>query len=514
MRSAMLWSASILAVGLSFVSVDAKAAGEDSLDEALEQDLTPIPASDGAVFIPSLTSPDAEPPVIVYHAGERVASGSTGQRITLPPGSYRLSIGSESDAMPATVDVVVTRGRTTTVTPFFGGVRVALVGVNGEAVAGDYVIATAKDRVVVGRGKIDPKSKASARTHIVPPGEYVVVYGSSASSLDNSFALRVGGGDVIRYRLVADGDQIVRSEFGDAPVQSTESVWNARWIVGASGSATRSTNTLATVQGDAFLIDLFSRFEGGIRTKQHAATLRLNVDQRLIGLEERTGWKLPLRPVTNEVEGELFYTFRLGGIVGPYARALGRTALFATNVRAPQQLDVVTIDAAQNEIGRTTVAAQNNVRLFEPLAPLQFVEDAGLAVSVIDNDVATIGVRGGPGFRQAYFGSGRFIRETNGSRLLLQRLDDSSQFGGVGTGIAELRLFSTLTVSSRFDAFVAASQLDGTIVPVFRWDNTAAIRIGRYASVAYTFSLRRDDVALPELQSLQGLQLRASYGLF
>lgn len=513
MRLALLLFSAALIAGVT-LSPSVALAGEDSLDEALDQDLTPLSPSDGAVFVPSLTSPDAEPTVTVLHGGERIAAGSTGQRIVLPPGNYRVVLSSLDGAEPASADVVVRRGQTTTLKPFFGAIRVTLVDPNGSAFAGDYVVATARERTVVARGSVDPTAKQQARTFLLPPGEYVVVYGSSASSLDDSYAVSLSAGSVVRYRLVVDGDHVVRSEFGDAPATSSSSIWSVRWLVGASGSATRTVNTLSTVQGDSILVDLYSRFEGGIDTKQHNAKLRVDLDQRLISLDESTGWKMPLRPITNEVTGELLYNFRLGGIVGPYVRGLGRTAIFATNVRAPRDIDVTTVDAEQKVIGKDHVAASNNVRLFAPLAPLIFIEDAGLALTVLDNQYVSFGVRGGPGLRQAYFNGGRFIKETNDKALLLQQLGDNSAFGGVGTAYAEVRLFSTVQLASRFDAFVASDQLDKTIVPVFRWDNTAALRLGRYVSLAYQFSLRRDDVALPELQTMQGLQLRASYGIF
>lgn len=488
-----------------------------SIDEALDQDLTPVSPSDGALFVPALTSPEVEPLLVVLHAGERVASGTTGQRIALPPGRYTVDIATELEGVHAQSEVVVRRGQTTTVEPFFGAVRVAAVDLDGAGVSTDFVVASARDRAVVARGHIDPKGKAPQPTFLLPPGEYVVVAGSSPTATSNAFAVSVARGAVVRYRLVLDGDRVVRSEFGDSPKVASDgsgSPWRVRWLVGASGSATRATNTLSTVQGDSILLDLFSRFEGGIVTRQHAATLRLDVDQRLVGLSERTGFEVPLRPVTNEVTGELFYNYRMGGVIGPYARGLGRTALFATNARAPSALDVVTVDSANAFVSREALAAQDNVRLFGPLAPLVFVEDAGLALTVVDDDAVTIGVRGGPGFRQAYFDGGRFIRESEPGRLLLQRLDDNTAFGGVGTATAEVRLFGTVSVSSRFDAFVPAKQLSETVVPAFRWDNTAAVRLGRYASVAYQVSVRRDDVALPELQTLQGLQLRVSYGIF
>lgn len=250
-----------------------------NVEDQLEQDLTPLPAGMGAVFIPSLTSASQEPPVVVERLGERVASGSTGRRIALPPGTYRIRIGFGEDDNKAAIEVQVFEGKTQVIKPFFGAVRVNLVNASGEASTGDYLITSADRRRVYGPVSMEKGPKARSQpSWLLPPGRYLVVYGRDPDARENSFAFTVTAGETSRYRLVVDGDRVVRSEFGDDPVRDTEKIWRLRWVIGASGSLTRNQSTFTGVQGQWLYGNAFSRFEVGVDTLQHLALLRLNID--------------------------------------------------------------------------------------------------------------------------------------------------------------------------------------------------------------------------------------------
>jgi hypothetical protein len=293
------------------------------VEDQLEQDLTPLPAGMGAVFVPSLTSASQEPAVVVERQGERLASGPTGGRIVVPPGSYRVLIGLGDNDGKAAVEVEVKEGKTAVVKPFFGAVRINLVSASGEAVAGDYVIASVDRKQSYGPVSMEKGPKAHAQpSWLLPPGRYVVVFGRNPEARENSFAFTVTAGEIARYRLVIDGDRVVRSEFGDDPVRDTEKIWRLRWVIGASGSLTRNQSTFNGVQGQWLFGNAFSRFEAGIDTLQHLALLRLNVDQTFLGVKDEYGHQKPIRPYTNEVEGELLYNFRVAGAIGDLAAEL------------------------------------------------------------------------------------------------------------------------------------------------------------------------------------------------
>jgi len=503
---------------LASSSRTARAADADAppLDDQVIEDVTPLPAGMGAIFVPVLTTSSQEPPVVVQSDGERIASGETGSRIVLPPGAYRVLVGTGEDEDRASIDVRVRRGQVTIVKPFFGAVRINVVDPDGKPHAGDYVVASADGRRPYGTVtmEVGPKAKKPP-TLVLPPGHYIVALGTNERATTDTFAFTITAGEVVRYRLVVDSsDHVIRTEFGDDPAQQQESLFRVRWTLGASGSMIRSVNTLTGVQGDAIIVDAFSRFEGALATRQHLASLRLNVDQRVIALDDRLGGSVPARAYTNDVEGELLYNLRVAGVIGPYARALSRTALMATEYRSAEAMNVVTRDQNQNVVSTQAIGPLTQVRLLDPIHPLTFQEGVGAAITVVDAQAVTLVARGGGAARQAIYDGGRFIVGRNPATLDLQRLEDRSEFGGEATAILGIRVSQNLDLESRFDSFVPSDQFGKTLVPVFRWDNAATFRLGQYVSVAYRISLRRDEVVLPELQTLQSLGLRFNYAIF
>lgn len=510
--------ASTLGLATSLLAPSARADGRElktSTEDQLEQDLTPIPAGMGAVFVPSLTTASQEPPVVVERMGERVAAGTTGSRIVVPPGTYRVLIGQGDEESRASVEVRVLEGKTQQVRPFFGAVRINLVDASGEAMAGDYVISSADRRRTYGPVTMEKGPRARSQpSWLLPPGKYVVVYGRDPAARENSFAFTVTGGETARYRLVIDGDRVVRSEFGDDPVKDTQKLWRLRWVLGASASLTRNQGTFTGVQGQWLYGNAFSRFEFGLDTIHHLALFRLNVDQTFLGVKDDLGNNKPLRPYTNDVEGELLYNFRVAGAIGPYARGLVRTSLFGSNYIPERDVTVSTRSLDGQTVGTESAAAGDKVKTFDALKPLQLQEGVGAALTVLDRDAATLVVRAGGAMRQAYYGGGRYPVGRNGNLVDMLRLDDNKRFGGELTAIAGLRISQMVSVETRFDSFIPSSQIGETIKPIFRWDTAATVRLGQIVSLVYTYSLRRDELGIPELQHVESLGLRLNHALF
>ncbi|MDH3405174.1 MAG: hypothetical protein OEP45_16255, partial [Acidobacteriota bacterium] len=111
-----------------------------SADEQLAADDTPIPAGQGALFAPALSKGVDEPEVVVFAGDERVASGRTGRRIVVAPGSYTVRVGSgvvnQMMAFPATVEA----GATTSIPPGWAGLKVEVVDTQNIPLRSTYEI--------------------------------------------------------------------------------------------------------------------------------------------------------------------------------------------------------------------------------------------------------------------------------------------------------------------------------------------------------------------------------------
>jgi hypothetical protein len=509
----LLLTGSLLATSTSAFAADT--------EDQLAEDLTPTPAGMGSILVPSLTRATDEPEVVIYHRGERIASGPTGSRIAVPAGTYRVVLGNAEPAQMGGLpqaEVRVLEGETETVKPFYGALRVNMVNDDGEAAAGDYVLKSVGSGQVYGPVNVSIGAGAKpVPTWLLPPGRYSIVNGRSENATEGAVAVVVTAGEATKYRLVVDDTKLLRTEFGDDPVVKTKSIWRVRWLLGASGTLSRRTGTFTGINGDALFVNAFSKFEGGLNTKSHEATLRLNVDQSFIGVDTDKGEGVPVRALTNDVEGELLYNLRLGGLVGPYARALGRTSLLKTMYRPEVDVTASIVDENLAPLGADTIKARTNFTLLDSFAPLTLQEGAGVGISVLDSRALTLQVRGGIAARQSFYGGGGYITDRTGNAITISKLGNHSDIGGELTAIGGVRVGGTFSWETRFDAFMTTDQAftAGTrLLPVMRWDNTVALRFGQFISAIYTLSLRRDELVVSDLQTAQLLALRLQYSVF
>lgn len=510
--------------GLTCVLFTAGAAADDSdasdnsrIRDQLDEDITPLPAGMGAVFVPSLTEAALEPVVLVLHGTDRVAAGRTGERIVLPPGTYKVMVGQGAREGRALREVKVLDGITTPVPAFFGALRVALVNEDGHRERGTYVIASADGRNVYGPAQAPVgENAATAATWLLPPGDYTFAMGKDPGTRRDAFAFQISEGNTMGYRVVLDDGHILRTEFGDTDFVEREGIWRLRWVLGGTATATSAQNQFTGLNGSSVQLGALSRLEGGLDTGNHLALLRFNVDEAFLGLDSAYGADVPLRSVVNEAEAELLYNYRMGGILGPYVRGLARTSFFVDQYFPDQDVVLLTRSESGELVGQEEASLKDRVDLFDAFAPLTLQEGAGLGLSFIDNEDVSLVVRGGVAARQAMYREGRFIESRDGGTVNLVRLDDNERYGGELTAIAGFRVGDVFAYESRFDSFIPSGQIvDGDEVrPIFRWDNTVPLRLSRAASMVYTFSLRRDELAIDELQTLQGLAVRFQHVLF
>ena len=125
-----------------------------AVEEQLAADATAVPPGRGAIFVPLLSQPDAEPPAVVFAGARQVASGPNGTRLVLEPGAYTVRIGSGGAGQSVDVAVRVAAGRTAVVPVRWGGLRVEVVDERNVPHRGSFELFSAADRrqLLVGFG--------------------------------------------------------------------------------------------------------------------------------------------------------------------------------------------------------------------------------------------------------------------------------------------------------------------------------------------------------------------------
>lgn len=510
MKKWVLFLASIALMSLSATAYaqELRAYEAPSPEDQLELDTTAIPDGRGAIFVPSLTTPELEPAIIVTIDGERILVGRTGARIVVPPGQYEVTAGSGPDGRRAQTTVEVRARETTLVEPFFTAIRVQAVDTTGAPERVPYFLS--REGELVGTRQTSEDARFSdAEVFFVRPGALTLGLGSVVDRNASSIMIPTRAGDLLNYRLVVEGDRILRAELATVDVDYEPSIWRFRWVVGADGAIDQSTGRIRGYNGTSLRIGVFMEAEVGINTGNHVALLSANLDESWIGFESDYGPALPFQKLTDEVSAELLYNYRLGGIIGPYARVMGSTSFFESTVEFDDETEVI-----QQETGDSqTFNRGDSLQLAAPFSPTFLQQGAGVSITALDTRRIRVLARGGAAARQSFFRDARYVTDSGDNRLELIDLESANRLGAEFTAQAGLRLTSSLRIDSTLEVFLPQDQVFGgaDLRPVYKLSGLANLRITNFASLIYRFSLAREDVQIDGPQIFQGLSLRLQH---
>ena len=145
-------------------------------------DPTTLPPGRGAIFVPYVSDPADEPEFSAYRNGRRVGSGSTGRRMVVAPGQYRVEFGSGHER-GISVDIDVVADETTIVPVTWGALRVEVVDTRGIPHRAGYELIRVADRDLFGVGYgADTLAGESVQTWILAPDLFGVKIGHRAAT--------------------------------------------------------------------------------------------------------------------------------------------------------------------------------------------------------------------------------------------------------------------------------------------------------------------------------------------
>jgi len=474
--------------------------------DQLQLDVTPVPSGLGALFVPALTSSDKEANVVVKRNGERAATSTTGERIILPPGTYEVSINQGPEAIRPRTTVRVTDSSTAPIEPFFAAVRIHAVDIGAQRpTVLDWVVEVDKNDVANGETEA-AGSFAATTTTLVRPGILTIRLPKSDTAID----LKVVAGEVVDYRILMDGADVLGGEYALEEINYAEKWWQLRWTIGADIAFNSSSNSVSNFNGEYVQLGVFSDTQVGVNVKNHVALLGLTFDEAWVGLSSDVGASVPTRKLVDEARASVLYNYRLGGIVGPYAQATGQASLFASRFYAERDTSVLRGDTTI-----ATVAAGDERTLVNGAYPLYLQEGAGVSITVVDNSTVDIGLRAGAALRQARFDGGEFIDRFSDGTIRVQTFDDTDEYGTEGHVNVGIRLGRSFRIKADLDMFVPSDQLVGNddMDPIYRVSGLAELTLNSFASLTYRATLARDNLQSPRAD-FQGISLRLQHTLF
>ena len=271
----------------------------------LAADQTPIPAGAGAIFVPAMSRGIDEPEVLVYQGAARVSSGMPGRRITLPPGSYTLRVGSAPLDQMMSIPVQVTAGNTTLVPVTWSALIIEVVDKNNVPHRGSYELIQVADRqpYTVGFGA-DTLVGEKIRTLIVAPGLYRIVRpGSNYRTRTDFSTVLVPEAAVVYYKLVLDPDTGELLGAGVVPpeelgIVNDQSAWSKQFSLGVGVPIAASSNVVGVANQTSLAADLtFDTYIIYNKNENYFSSI-FELEQGVIRIDPENGPALPYRKPT------------------------------------------------------------------------------------------------------------------------------------------------------------------------------------------------------------------------
>lgn len=485
-------------------------------EEQLARDETVIPLGKGALFVPALTDPAAEPPVVLVGADEEVQDISTGQRVILDPGRYTVIVTSGGPAQGVAQAVEVLDGETTLVPVTWGALRIEVTDARRVPHRGGYELIRADTREPYGTGfGADTLQGETLLTWLLPPGVYHVVKpGANYRVLRDFASVYVPEGGLVRFRLVTDPDTgellgsgiLLPDEFGTPKV--LDQPWFVSLVVGVDGALVHQSNVVGVQNQLLISGDLFLDGQVVYHKDDHIVSALLQVEEGASLIRPLPGEPLPLVKSRDRLRTDLLYTWFPWPAFGPYARAAVTTQAFRTDLLA-------TVDTtferhySDGRVETEEVAAGETFHIADPWSPTILRQGAGLHTRFLNNRWFTFNVRLGLGLRQNRYGGAWLLDDDTGTEALeylqVESFDDA---GFEGTVVANARLPGWATWATDVELFADFQRLGE---PSIEWRNTVSVRLTRNLSINYYANVD----LLPEIaerpQIEQSLLLRASW---
>jgi hypothetical protein len=488
-------------------------------EEQLARDRTEIPIGKGALFVPSITGPEFEPPATVVTEHE-VLSISLAQRVLLDPGPYVVVISSGTPAQGVSVAVEVVEGETTLVPVTWGALRIEVTDEHRIPHRGSYDIIRADTREPVGTGfGADTLQGEILQTWLLPPGLYRIVKpGRDYRALRDFESVDVQPAAFVRYRLVMDEDTgdfygagvLLPDEF--ASVSPEKANWFKSMVVGVEGSMVNAQNVVGTQDQTLLSAAAYLDAQFGYRKHDHNLSFLAQVEegatQRQVGNDD----PLPIEKSIDRLRGDALYTYDIKGSTGPYVRASAASQAFPSDLVVVDDTAFVTY-RPDGTTTRTQVAATETFHLSDAWTPTLLREGVGINTSFVEKARSmNFNFRVGYGMRQSLYG-GALVEDDVESTAAIEYASVSTFFqeGIESTVVATFRLPGWIVYSTDLELFADFQTLDK---PAASWRNTVSLRITRNLSLNYYLNIDYEPLVIDRAQIEQSLLFRASWSIF
>ena len=493
-----------------------------SAEEQLSLDQTVIPVGKGAIFVPSITGPEFEPPAALV-TGEEVISVPIGQRFVLEPGPYVVLLSSGTPTQGVSISVEVREGETSLVPVRWGALRIEVTDDHRIPHRGSYEIIRADSRQPVGTGfGADTLQGELLQTWLLPPGIYRLVRpGRSYRALRDYVTVEIPESGFVRFRLIQDpeteeflgGGVLLPDEFTSGATRSKR--WFRSVVIGVDGSIVTNENVVGAFNQTQYTGASFLDAQVAFNSDPHLFSGLLQVDEGFSQLRPQDGEPQPIVKATDRIRADLLYTFNGRRAAGPYVRASANSKAFSTRVLVTEDTTFRTT-LVDGTTEATPVGANETFLLSSAWEPTLLREGVGINARFLQkNRSVNFNWRAGFGMRQNIYDGALVLDDSSGTAATDYKAVDSYYESGIeSTLVATVRLPGWVVYSTNLEFFApfSAPELDNDDWrPSWNWRNTLSLRLTRNLSFSYFLNVDLEPQVIDKAQVQQQALLRASW---
>ncbi|MDB9744106.1 hypothetical protein OAA91_01105 [Fibrobacterales bacterium] len=298
-----------------------------SVEAQVEADQTLIGIGQGALFIPTMTSPQLEPDVEIYtHKGKFVKTSRTGQRIILDPGVYKIKVGQEESSVEFNTGVI--EGQTRVLNVKWGGLVVEVLDNESIHINESYDLYDLEDGSLIGRGYGQEEDRLNnLKTWLLKPGVYKITRSGVTGTSGEYITIRVDEGRMSTVEIIIDTDEellLGGGELSQKRAKAATRHWHHQVALGGAVSfETKKQNDGTTQKLFSWNSDLRlrSRFDNQSIFGVNETRLRLSMRKEDNGKLIATG---------DDIYARTLWVRRLTNWVGPYIRIRASSHLVET----------------------------------------------------------------------------------------------------------------------------------------------------------------------------------------
>jgi len=480
-----------------------------SLEEQLNQDETFIGMGQGAIFVPRFSESRLEPEFTVIKTdslskeyADREWIGKPGIRLVVPFGDYKVFMGSGVRDKQFTYDVKVEEGKTTLISPDWGGLVINTINEDGEFISESYEIFDVQNGESYGKGfGLTQERINDLKMWILRPQVYRISRsGENASSILNYITVQVNPGeltnveivfDEVTGRLVAGGVQKIRIN------KSKNSNWTYGLRIGGSmsyttllslGDKTEQKSSIWNALGDLRLRALYAPPKIFWLTELYA---RENM-QWLNEEKQDAQWSI----AQDLMQFQSSVVYRFLEWIGPYTRLNVKTHIFPEYYWLEDE-ESLKVDSER-------------IRLSSPFDPLLIGEGVGLNLRPIVSNSVDLSAQTGFAMRQVIRRKLLIPSKTKDDFTIAT--SNSYEYGWENSLSIRLSLTRFVTLDLIGEIFFPNAKIGDYQIEELSAD--LRIAITRFLELSYQhqlydrISVSKEDTASERFESLNTVQLR------